>query len=208
MHDSSSDDACSIIKGVNARKLHSSKRNAFKQINDDLIAIVEYQDDDITFFNEYVNKKELKGEFKVLPKMEDKVAIVKIHTNMFAEHFAFFREKQYKGLVIEGTGLGHCPINEIDSPTKEHALIRQEIKALIDSGCKVIMSSQTINGRVNMNVYSPGRDLINYGVISAETMTSETAFVKLAWLLSNYPKKVDELMITNLKGEIKKRLIK
>ncbi|MDD4353979.1 MAG: Glu-tRNA(Gln) amidotransferase subunit GatD [Candidatus Nanoarchaeia archaeon] len=208
MHNSSSDDACSIIKGVNARKLHSSRRDAFKQINEDLLAIVEYQDDDITFFNEYINKKELKGEFKVLPKMEEKVTIVKIHTNMFAEHFAFFREKNYKGLIIEGTGLGHAPINEIDGPTKEHTKIRNEIRALIDSGCKTAMCSQTINGRVNMNVYSPGRDLINYGMISCESMTAETAFVKLAWLLANYPKNVEELMVKNLRGEIKKRLIK
>lgn len=208
MHISSSDDACSIIKGFNARKLHSSKRDAFKQINDDMVAKVEYQDDDITFFNEYTNKHEIKAEFKVLPKMEDKVAIVKVHTNMFAEHFTFFREKNYKGLIIEGTGLGHCPISEIDKDTKEHTLIRQEIRALIDSGCVVCMCSQTINGRVNMNVYSPGRDLINYGVISCDTMTAETAFVKLAWLLANYPKKVAELMTKNLKGEIKKRLIK
>ncbi|MFA5303022.1 MAG: Glu-tRNA(Gln) amidotransferase subunit GatD [Candidatus Nanoarchaeia archaeon] len=208
MHNSSSDDACSIIRGVNARKLHSSKRDAFKQINDELIAIVEYLGDDITFFSEYTNKKELKANFEVLPKMEEKVAIVKIHTNMFAEHFAFFREKNYKGLIIEGTGLGHCPISEIDKPTKEHTLIRQEIELLINSGCTVVMCSQTINGRVNMNVYSPGRDLINYGVISCETMTAETAFVKLAWLLANHPKEVDKLMITNLKGEIKKRLIK
>jgi glutamyl-tRNA(Gln) amidotransferase subunit D len=208
MHNSGSDDACSIIRGVNAKKLHSSRRDAFKQVNDDLIAIVEYQDDDITFYSEYAHKKELKGEFNILPKMEEKVAIIKVHTNMFAEHFAFFREKNYKGLIIEGTGLGHCPINEIDSPTKEHTLIRNEIKALIDNGCKVVMCSQTINGRVNMNVYSPGRDLLNMGVISAETMTAETAFVKLAWILGNYPNKADELMSANLKGEIKKRLIK
>jgi glutamyl-tRNA(Gln) amidotransferase subunit D len=208
MHNSSSDDACSIIRGVNAKKLHSSKRDAFKQINDDLIAKVEYLDDDVTFFNEYTSKKELRAEFEVLPKMEEKVAIIKIHTNMFSDHFAFFREKKYKGLIIEGTGLGHCPISEIDSLTKEHDLIRQEIKALIDSGCVVAMCSQTINGRVNMNVYSPGRDLLNYGVISSETMTAETAFVKMAWLLANHPKKIKELMGTNLKGEIKKRLVK
>jgi glutamyl-tRNA(Gln) amidotransferase subunit D len=208
MHNSSSDDACSIIRGVNARKLHSSRRDAFKQINDNLIAIVEYQDDDITFYSEYINKKEIKGKFSILPKMEEKVAIIKVHTNMFAEHFAFFREKNYKGLIIEGTGLGHCPINEIDGPTKEHTLIRNEIKALIANGCKVVMCSQTINGRVNMNVYSPGRDLLNYGVISAETMTAETAFVKLAWVLGNYPNKADELMAANLRGEIKKRLLK
>ncbi|MDD5053763.1 MAG: Glu-tRNA(Gln) amidotransferase subunit GatD [Candidatus Nanoarchaeia archaeon] len=208
MHDSMNDDACAIFQGVNVKKLHSSRRDAFKQINDDLIAIVEYMDDDITFFKEYEKKKEAKGKFEVLPKMEPKVAILKIHTNMFAEQFAFYREKKYKGLIIEGTGLGHCPITRMDSTTAEHAKIRLEIEALILGGCTVAMCSQTINGRVNMNVYSPGRDLINMGVISAETMTSETAFAKLAWLIANYPKNVEELMAKDLRGEIKKRVIK
>jgi glutamyl-tRNA(Gln) amidotransferase subunit D len=208
MHNSSSDDACAIIRGVNARKLHSSRRDAFKQINDDLIAIVEYQDDDITFVSEYPKKSEIAKEFKILPKMEDKTAIIKVHTNMFAEAFAFFREKGYKGLIIEGTGLGHAPINEIDAPTKEHSKIRKEIKLLIENGCTVAMCSQTINGSVNMNVYSPGRDLINYGVISCENMTAETAFIKLAWILGNFPKDVKKLMADNLRGEIKRRMIK
>ena len=33
-------------------------------------------------------------------------------------------------------------------------------------------------------------------------MTTETAFIKLAWLLSNYPKKVKEMYVENLRGEL------
>ncbi len=61
-----------------------------------------------------------------------------------------------------------------------------------------------------MNIYSPGRKLLDIGMLGNYLdMTPETAFIKLAWLLSNYPKnKVRELYSTNLVGEISKRLEK
>ena len=67
---------------------------------------------------------------------------------------------------------------------------------------------QTINGIINMDVYSPGRKLQELGIIGNHTdMTPETAFIKLAWLLSNAPKeKVAELYCTNLVGELSERL--
>ena len=36
-------------------------------------------------------------------------------------------------------------------------------------------------------------------------MTTETAFIKLAWLISNYPKDVRKMLDKDLKGEISKR---
>jgi len=37
-------------------------------------------------------------------------------------------------------------------------------------------------------------------------MTPETTFIKLAWLLSNHPKQVKELLSHNLRGELSLRL--
>ena len=111
----------------------------------------------------------------------------------------------YKGLVIEGTGLGHMPTEQ----SKENEKIFNELKKLIKSGCIVIMTSQCIFGRVNMNVYSIGRDLIDVGIIPGEDMMAETAYVKLAWLLANYKKRevVKEMFEKNLRGEIRERTL-
>ena len=66
------------------------------------------------------------------------------------------------------------------------------------------MTSQCINGRVDLNVYDTGRDLVQAGVIPLEDMIPETALVKLMWALANGtgPAKVRELMMKNLAGEI------
>jgi len=197
MHETINDNTSIIIPGTKARKLHSSRRDAFKTINDVPIAKINYKTKKITILKPYINPNK---ELIIKPNMEEKVAILKIHPNMSEKQFLFY--KNYKGLIMEGTGLGHAPVG-----TKEHAKILTAIKKIIKSGCIVAMSSQTIFGKVNMNVYSNGIKLLKAGVIPCEDMTTETAFIKLSWLLANYKKdKIKELMTTNLKGEINERL--
>src|SRR3989442_14455819 len=69
------------------------------------------------------------------------------------------------------------------------------------------MTSQTIWGRVDMNVYVTGRDLLNIGVTPLEDMISETALVKLMWVLgqTRSPEKIRELMLQIVAGEITER---
>jgi glutamyl-tRNA(Gln) amidotransferase subunit D len=106
-------------------------------------------------------------------------------------------------VIIEGTGLGHAPISVIDDHTKSHKKIHSALTKLIKGGTQVAMASQTIDGRINLNVYSTGRNLKKMGMLgNLTTMTPETAFIKLAWLLSNYDTKmVSELYSEDLRGE-------
>ena len=72
----------------------------------------------------------------------------------------------------------------------------------------VVMASQCIFGRLEMNVYGGGREIQKAGVIgNYSDMSPETTFIKLAWLLSNHPHEVSKLMLENLRGEINKRLL-
>jgi glutamyl-tRNA(Gln) amidotransferase subunit D len=73
----------------------------------------------------------------------------------------------------------------------------------------VAMASQCLWGRINMNVYDAGRDLLARGVIPLEDMLPETALVKLMWVLGQ-TKDVDEakrLLKTNIAGEISPRTL-
>jgi len=204
MHEAIGDNDCVILPACKTRKMHSSRRDAFRPVDDKPIARIDYDTKNITFIKKDYVKKDLKRKIVAKTKMEDKVGLLKIHINMFPEQFEFF--KGYKGLVIEGTGLGHTPGHTPNEHCNIHKRMLPAIKSLVDSGCVVVMTTQCLYGRVHMHVYDKGTDLMNLGVIPGKDMLPETAFVKLAWLLGNYPKdKVKELIATNLRGEIAER---
>jgi glutamyl-tRNA(Gln) amidotransferase subunit D len=206
MHENMSDDTCVILPACKTRKMHTSRRDAFKPINAMPIARVDFHTKDIEFLQSGYKKKTDLRNIEIMPIKEDiKVGVLKIHTNMYPEEFGCYRK--FDGLVIEGTGLGHTPAHATDKATKIHEEILREIKALVDAGVTVAMAPQAIFGRVNMNVYSKGRDLQKAGVLGDGTdMIPETAFIKLAWLLSNYDApNVKKLYAVNLRGEISER---
>ena len=201
MHEHSDDKTCAILPACKTKKLHSSRRDAFKVVNDSIIARINYNTKEIEFIKNDYKKKDKKTKLIIKPAMEEKTGLLKIHTNMFSEQFKCY--KDYKGLVIEGTGIaGNIPIGEIDKLTKEHTKIKKELKKLIDSGTIIVTTSNCLFGRINTNVYSRGREQTELGIISGQDMLAETAFVKLAWLLANHKKEAKELISKNLRGEI------
>lgn len=199
MHTCIEDTYCTILPATKTYKLHSSRRDAFKGVNATAIAKVEYSSGNVTFLHQEYQHTSTK--LIVKSKMEEKVGLLKIHVNMFPEQFSFFNG--YKGLIIEGTGLGHTPGQVPNDLCKVHKKMYPAIKNLIDSGTVVIMTTQCLFGAVNMNVYDKGRDLLGIGVLSGKDMLSNTALVKLSWLLANYSsKEVPTLVGKNLRGEI------
>ena len=207
MHEGTSDNNCLIMPACKTRKLHTSRRDAFKVVNDKAIARINYETRKIDIIKKDYDKKSKDKKLIVKDKFEEKVGILKMHPNMFPEQFEFFRN--YNGLVIEGTGLGQAPVGIPNDLCKIHARNLDAIKKIIKNGCLVVMASQCIFGRVQMHVYSNAIDLVNAGVIPGEDMLPETAFVKLAWLLGNYKKEDVKALITkNLRGEINERLMK
>lgn len=205
MHENTSDNSCIVMPACKTRKMHTSRRDAFKVINDKAIARINYEARNIEFLSKNYNKKNNENRLRVLDKFEEKVGLLKCHPNMFPEQFELF--KNYKGLVIEGTGLGQAPVGTPNEIAKIHKKNLEAIKKMIKNGCVVVMTSQCIFGSVQMHVYSDAIDLVNAGVISGKDMLAETAFIKLSWLLGNYRKdEVKEMVGRNLRGEINERL--
>ena len=199
LHEHSDDNTCAILPGAKTYKLHSSRRDAFQAVNDSAIARVEYETRKVIMIKEDYRKK---GKtLRIKPKMEDKVGLLKVHVHMQPKQFEFYQG--YKGLIIEGTGLGHTPGQVPNDVCNIHEKIYPAIKKLVDSGCVVVMTTQCIFGTVNMNVYDKGRDLVELGIVPGKDMLANTAFVKLAWLLGNYtPEEAKDLIVQNLRGEI------
>jgi glutamyl-tRNA(Gln) amidotransferase subunit D len=206
MHESTNDDWCTILPGTKSRKMHSSRRDAFQAINAAPWARVNVSEQKVDFLR-LGYKKRTKTAPAVRPFRENiRIGMLKIRPNLFAQELEIY--KGYDGLVLEGTGLGHIPINETDEHTKEHTKIAEAIKKLVQAGTVITAATQTISGSINLNVYSTGRKMQELGIIGNLTdMTPETAYIKLAWLLSNYPKeKAKEMYAQNLAGETSQRL--
>jgi len=83
------------------------------------------------------------------------------------------------------------------------------VKNAVAKGVVVALASQCIWGRVNMNVYDTGRDLLSFGVIPTEDMFPETALVKLMWSLgqTSDPHEAIKLFKTNIAGEYSPRTL-
>ncbi len=206
MHGSSSDDSALILPATKSMKLHTSRRDAFKAVNALPWAKVNFAQQKIeTLHSGYSQKAPLKNLTLKLFKEDLKVAIIKQHSNMYAEQFLFYQK--YDGVVIESTGLGCLPITKIDASTQESEHIAHAIQTLIKKGVVVVEAPQTIFGRLNLNVYEDQRRAQKMGVLgNGNDMTPATTFIKLAWLLSNYsPEETKKRMCINLRGEINER---
>ncbi|GBF35800.1 Glu-tRNA(Gln) amidotransferase subunit GatD [Methanofervidicoccus abyssi] len=193
MHGESGDTFTYLHEGVKVRKYHTSRRDAFRSVNTIPIAKIYPTSRRIEYIREVNNKVE--GEdpkVEINTNLEERVALIKIYPGIEGDIIDYYVDKGYKGILLEGTGLGHAP-----------ETIFNNIKYAIDSGLLVAMASQCINGRVNMNVYSNGRKLLRLGVIPCEDMLPEVALVKMMYLLGNYSvEEAKKLLTENLKGEI------
>jgi glutamyl-tRNA(Gln) amidotransferase subunit D len=192
MHGTEDDTYCDLHRGTKVRKMHTSRRDTFRSINTSPLARV--QNGGIEILDEQLRyKTRTDGEVELQDAVESNVAFIKSYPGISGEIIEYHMDKGYKGIVLEGTGLGHCPEEIIPS-----------IKRARDSGIPVVMTSQCLYGKVNMNVYSTGRKLINAGVISAGDMLPETAYVKLCWALGQTDEieEVEKTMQTNIAGEI------
>jgi len=201
MHSSSSDDKCAFIRGTKARKMHTSRRDAFRPINDRPIAFVD-RSLNIAYMNNYNKIKDAKKKVNAITEYESKVALIKSFPNSDPEIIDFYVDKGYKGIIIEGTGLGHVPA----SAGHSDMLWLDHIKKAIGKGLVIGMTSQCLYGRVHKYVYRNLRLISGLGVVYCEDMLPETAYVKLGWLLGSYDgKKAAELLDKNIAGEIKER---
>jgi len=192
MHETSSDTSAAVHRATKVRKMHTSRRDAFHSINAPPVARVDFEGG-----VELLAPCRRKSEVKVTPRleMEEKVALLQFYPGMSPSLFEGVLSNS-RGVVIAGSGLGHVSSDMLAA-----------VRRAIDQGTTVVMTSQCLYGRVNLNVYATGRDLLTAGVIPGEDMLPETAYVKLMWVLGQTSDEgeVRRLMTSDLRGEITDR---
>ena len=190
-HANLDDEFCYAMQGTKVRKIHTSRRDAFKPINTQPIAKISKEKiETISSYNKR-NKNKVKAQIK----FSDEVALIKFYPDQDPNILDYYKEKAYKGIIIEASGLGHV--------NREWISKIKQLKNLI-----ICITSQTIFGRVDPYVYSPARQLLGAGAIYLKDMLSETALIKLSFLLAKEKskEKIKQLMLTNLANEFNPKL--
>jgi len=194
MHEETGDNSILIHRGTKVRKCHTSRRDAFKSVNTNPLARV--REGRIEILASEYEKRDPNRKLTLKEEFDPRVALIKTHPGINPNVIEFYIREGFKGIIFEGTGLGHLPADCF-----------QAVRHAITEEIVVGMTSQCIEGRVRMTVYDTGMDLLSMGVIPLGDMLPETAMVKLMWVVAQTktPEEAKELLSKNLAGEITRR---
>ena len=196
MHETVADTTIALNRGTKVRKCHTSRRDTFKPVNG--MPIGRVTDQGVTMLSEGFTKRDSARKLILKPQFSEQVALVKFYPGIDPSVIDFYVEKGVKGILLEGSGLGH--VSKACFGAIKHAASK---------GVVVVLASQCIWGRVNMNVYDTGRDLLDLGVVPTDDMFPETALVKLMWTLgqTSNTEEAKKLFKTNIAGEFSPRTL-
>lgn len=205
MHGSSDDEHCLLIRGTKVRKMHTSRRDAFRPMNELPIAKVfpnKKIEESIEIINNNYKKKT--NEKTICDNhFEKDIAMIFVHPGIDPAIIDYYLSKNIKGIVLMATALGHVPT------FNEKLSFLPYLKKCKEKNVPVIIASQTLYGKVHPLVYTALRKLsIELDCIFVEDMTPEAAYVKLGWALAHAKNKeeVKTLMQKNISYEINERI--
>jgi glutamyl-tRNA(Gln) amidotransferase subunit D len=187
MHAGLSDGKYAIHRGTWARKMHSSRRDAFESRNGPPLG--------------FVDGNEIRWDVDPRPRSEGPARVDgPISTNGgllwsfpgLGEERAEAFARDLAGIVIAGTGLGHVSSAHLDW-----------IRRAIARGQVVAMTTQCLEGNADPFVYATGRELQRAGVLYLGDLLPETAYAKLLWALGHAsdPRAVEALLLSDVAGE-------
>ena len=189
MHQDENDETVACHFGTRVRKNHTSKRGAFQTIGDDPAFIIAENQIQKNITEDFFKV----NEFQPKIYLDTKVALVKYHPGYDPNLLDKIIEMGFRGVIFEGTGLGHIG-----------KIMYESVKKANEKGVFLGMTSQCIDGRVGMTVYESGRDLLDLGIVPLENMIPEVALVKAMWAMGNSQNRdeVKKIMLKNIASEL------
>ncbi|MGC2035405.1 MAG: Glu-tRNA(Gln) amidotransferase subunit GatD, partial [Thermoplasmata archaeon] len=191
MHDGLSDDRFAIHRGTRVRKMHSSRRDAFRSLNGPPIGFA--QPGGIELAAPFRERSE--GPARFAGPLGLDAGLLWSYPGLEADRARAFVQ-QLRGVVLAGTGLGHIASAHIPWISEATA-----------KGIVVVMTTQCLEGNVDPFVYETGRELVKAGVLYVRDMLPEVAYAKLLWALgrSRDRSEVHFLMLKDRAGELSDR---
>jgi len=194
MHGGTSDSYNLIHRATRCRKMHSSRRDTFRTLDDTPLGKID--DSGVTWFKNDIRPRSPVGDFRLDAKIDTRVGMLYSYPGMNPDILDGMIDKGYHGIVIIGTGLGHVGTDMF--PPLERCQ-EEEIP--------VVLVVEPLFGYIHLRVYETGRDMLARGVIEGGNMLPSAAYTKLIWVLGHTRniQEVKTLMQTNIAGEITQR---
>jgi glutamyl-tRNA(Gln) amidotransferase subunit D len=194
MHGDTSDSYNLIHRATRCRKMHSSRRDTFRTIDD--VPLGKIDDSGVSWFKDDVRPRCTGDNFSLDTKIDTRVGMLYSYPGMDSDILDSMVDHDYHGVVMIGTGLGHVGTDLF--PALERCQ-EEEIP--------MVLVVEPLFGYVHLRVYETGRDMLARGVIEGGNMLPEAAYTKLIWVLGHTRdiEAVRVLMQTPISGEITMR---
>jgi glutamyl-tRNA(Gln) amidotransferase subunit D len=194
MHGGTSDSYNLIHRATRCRKMHSSRRDTFRTLDD--VPLGKIDEKKVTWFKDDVRPRGSAKDFILDTKIDQRVGMLYSYPGMNPDILDSMVDRGYHGIVIIGTGLGHVGTD-----------IFPPLKRCQDEEIPVVLVVEPPFGYVHLRVYETGRDMLARGVIEGGNMLPSAAYTKLIWVLGHTRniEEVKKLMQTNMAGEITAR---
>ena len=187
MHSESSDGRCAVLPGIACRKYHSSRRDAFKPINQGPLAWINNDGNGPSIEMAEHEPADARVE-AISPMMFDedtRIAQFIADPHLDSNLVMLAIKDDFDAIVLHGTGLGHLPISDPQNDSPENTKLRLMLEDHCANDGVVVVVAQTIHGPMNMNVYAKGREQQEMGIIGHGSLCPPgSALVKLHHLLS------------------------
>lgn len=182
-----------IIRAVRAKRTNASEYRAFRSFGVPELGEVQQ------FISLRAGYREKSKSKPVLyNKLETRVAVVKVYPGFDPAVITGLVDRGARGIVLEGFGLGIIPL--LDEGMKE------ALKHAQEKGVQIVITSFASLGNYWQEIYGAetGDRLRKLKVIPVYDMLTETAYVKLMWVLAQAQgyAKVKEMMQRDYCGEI------
>ncbi|MCJ7422815.1 Glu-tRNA(Gln) amidotransferase subunit GatD [Candidatus Bathyarchaeota archaeon] len=194
MHGGTSDSYNLIHRATRCRKMHSSRRDTFRTLDD--VPLGKVDESGVTWLKDDVRPRGPVEDFWLDTKIDTRVGMLYSYPGMNPDILDSMVDKGYHGIVMIGTGLGHVGTDMF------HSLERCQEEEI-----PVVLVVEPLFGYVHLRVYETGRDMLARGVIEGGNMLPSAAYTKLVWVLGHTRdvKEVEKLIQTPIAGEITAR---